>query len=191
MKYREGQILHVYNQGNNRQKIFFKKINYIYFLKKVRKYIHPYCDILSYCLIPNQFNFLIYANSFTVSKDEKNRYPLSEGLRILLSSYCKGINVQENRTGSLFTQNSHIKCLDTDPYSALACFVYILQKPKKSGYVLNPADWEFSAFKDYAGLRNGTLCNKIKTFNVLGIDSGDIKLFSDSIIPNDLLKSIF
>lgn len=191
MNFKEGQILHIYNQGNNRQKIFFKKKNYIYFLNKVRKYIHPYCDILSYCLIPNQFNFLIYSNSLTVLKDEKNRYLLSEGLRILLSSYCKGINVQEKRTGSIFTQNSHIKCLDIDSYSALACFVYILQKPKNSGYALNLADWEFSAYKDYAGLRNGTLCNKTLTFSLLGIDSGDIKLFSDSVIPKDLLKSIF
>ncbi|MEZ4690486.1 MAG: hypothetical protein R3A12_10015 [Ignavibacteria bacterium] len=127
----------------------------------------------------------------TVSKDEKDRYHLSEGLRILLSSYCKGINIQEKRTGSLFRQNSHIKCLDINSYSALACFVYTLQKPKYSGQVLNLTDWEFNAYKDYAGLRNGTLCNKTLTYSLLGIDSGDIKLFSNSIIPKDLLKSIF
>lgn len=191
MKFREGQIFHIYNQGNNRQKIFFNNKNYFYFLNKVRKYIYPYCDILSYCLIPNQFNFLIYANSITASKDERDRNYLSEGLRILLSSYSKGINIQEKRTGSLFTQNSHIKCLDIDSYSALACFVYILQKPYNKGLVNNPANWEFSSYKDYAGLRNGTLCNKDLAYILLGFDKKDIKLLADSVITKELLKNIF
>lgn len=191
MKFREGQIYHIYNQGNNRQKIFFNNKNYIYFLKKVRKYIYPYCDILSYCLIPNQFNFLIYANPITVSKNERDKNYFSEGLRILLSSYCKGINIQENRTGSLFTQNSHIKCLDLDTYSALACFVYILQKPQNKGLVKNPANWEFSSYKDYMELRNGTLCNKELAFNLLGFSKKNIKLFEDSFITEELIKNIF
>lgn len=191
MKFREGQVFHIYNQGNNRQNIFFNNKNYLYFLSKVRKYIYPYCDIIAYSLIPNQFNFLIYANSITVSKDERNRNYLSEGLRILLSSYCKGINVQEKRTGSLFTQNSHIKSLDINSLSALACFVYILQKPKYSGFTEKLANWDFSSYKDYTGLRNGTLCNINLAFDLLGIDSEDIKVFSDSVIPKDLLNSIF
>jgi hypothetical protein len=34
MQFEESFIYHIYNQGNNRQKIFFNKENYIFFLKK-------------------------------------------------------------------------------------------------------------------------------------------------------------
>lgn len=79
MKFTEGHLFHIYNKGNNRQEIFFRDENYLYFLRKVRKYIQPYCDILSYGLMPNHFHFLIYAYSITVSKDSKDRNFLSEG----------------------------------------------------------------------------------------------------------------
>ncbi len=40
------------------------------------------------------------------------------------------------------------------------CFHYIHQNPLVAGLVKNLEDWNFSSFKDYAGKRNGTLCNK-------------------------------
>jgi len=191
MEFREGQIYHIYNQGNNLQEVFLSKKNYIYFLTKTRKYISPYCDILSYCLLPDQFNFLIHANSNSTAKDGRDRYYLSEGLRILLSSYCKGINVQEKRTGSLFRQNSQIKCLDINSYSAIACFIYIHQKPNHYGITNDLSEWDYSSYKDYAGLRNGSLCNIQLTYSLLGIENKHIEYLQNLIIPEDILKSIF
>ena len=52
-------IYHIYNQGNNRQKIFFNRENYLYFLKKVKQHILPYADILAWCLMPNHFHLLV------------------------------------------------------------------------------------------------------------------------------------
>ena len=40
------------------------------------------------------------------------------------------------------------------------CFHYIHQNPLKAGIVKKLEDWEYSSFKDYAGLRNGTLIRK-------------------------------
>ena len=34
-----GHLYHIYNQGNNRQQIFFSRDNYLYFLNKVSKHI--------------------------------------------------------------------------------------------------------------------------------------------------------
>jgi putative transposase len=42
---------------------------------------------------------------------------------------------------------------------AMQCFDYIHNNPVKAGMVNRPEDWEFSSARDYAGLRNGTLCN--------------------------------
>ncbi len=39
------------------------------------------------------------------------------------------------------------------------CFSYIHQNPVAAGLVKHPGDWQFSSYLDYAGLRNGNLCN--------------------------------
>lgn len=40
------------------------------------------------------------------------------------------------------------------------CFHYIHQNPLKSKLVTKLEEWEFSSFRDYAGFRDGDLCNK-------------------------------
>ena len=44
MHFTPNTIYHVYNQGNNRQTLFFNHDNYLYFLKKMRKEILPFAD---------------------------------------------------------------------------------------------------------------------------------------------------
>ncbi|MDD3490054.1 MAG: hypothetical protein PHR62_09250 [Paludibacter sp.] len=53
-------IYHIYNQGNNRQKIFYNRDNYLYFLQKMNDYLLPYCDVLAWCLMPNHFHWMVY-----------------------------------------------------------------------------------------------------------------------------------
>ena len=109
MQFEQSNLYHIYNRGNNKQPIFFKRDNYLYFLNKVKKYISPNCDILAWCLMPNHFHFLIHANTNTlklVKETPLKINSLTEGLRLLLSSYTLGINVQLNRTGNLFQQKT-------------------------------------------------------------------------------------
>jgi len=164
MEFFAGELYHIYNRGNNKQKIFFSPDNYFFFLKKVRKFIMPLCDILAYCLMPNHFHFLINADSRTVAtrliaNQQKNI--LSEGIRMLLSSYTLAINKQNGTTGSLFQQNTKAKCLakGSNNYGYI-CLHYIHQNPMKAGLVKRMEDWEYSSFNDYCGNRNETICNK-------------------------------
>ena len=39
------------------------------------------------------------------------------------------------------------------------CFGYIHRNPLDLPQVTSRSDWEFSSFRDYAGLRNGTICD--------------------------------
>jgi putative transposase len=173
MKFEPGNLYHIYNQGNNRQVIFTTPDDYFTFLKEVRKLVLPHCEIIAWCLMPNHFHFLIYADE-RVLKDIKQGGliidPLTNGFRKLLSGYARIFNSRYNKTGSLFRQKTKSKCLSQSEvvFSSLItpqdyyfnCFHYIHQNPLKARLVNKLEDWEFSSFKDYAALRNGNLCNK-------------------------------
>ena len=60
MIFEQGNLYHIYNQGNNKQPIFFARENYLYFLLKIKKHILPYADVLVWCLMPNHFHLLVY-----------------------------------------------------------------------------------------------------------------------------------
>jgi REP element-mobilizing transposase RayT len=193
MDFFAGNTYHIYNRGNDKQVIFFKEDNYIYFLGKVRKYIMPHCDILAYVLMPNHFHFLIHADEraeMHLADLQIPRNVLSEGMRLLLSAYTKGINKQENRTGNLIQQNTKSKCvsdsskLNEEGY-ATTYFYYIHQNPVKAGLVNKMEDWYYSSYRDYAGLRNGTLCNKELGQQMVGIPLNEIN-HNEIILPNAL-----
>ena len=47
---------HIYNRGNNRERIFFEPDNYLFFLKKIKEYLVPVADVLVYCLMPTHYH---------------------------------------------------------------------------------------------------------------------------------------
>jgi len=53
------QFYHIYNRGNNGEKIFYTSENYLFFLKRYDHYLSDYADTYAYCLLPNHFHFLI------------------------------------------------------------------------------------------------------------------------------------
>ena len=185
MNFEIDKIYHVYNRGNNKQRIFFSEENYLFFLRKIRKLLTPNCELLAYCLMPNHFHLLIYATEKTIAVDDQNRNNFSEALRKLLSQYSKAINKQENRVSSLFQQNTKAKALrDSSCHenrgmrnheSALTCFIYIHKNPFEiTGG--NLSKWQFSSYLDYAGMRNGTLCNKELARNLIGFEETEFLL---------------
>ncbi len=195
MQFEISNLYHIYNRGNNKQPIFFNRENYIYFLKKVKKYIYSNCDILSWCLMPNHFHFLIHANDLSVKLVKQTPLQinaLTEGLRLLLSTYTQGINKQNNSTGNLFQQKTKSKCInDGDSHYGYTAFQYIHQNPLRSNLVTKPEDWEFSSFPDYAGLRNGNLCNKTLAISLLELKMETFLQDCYAELPADLLQNIF
>jgi len=68
--------------------------------KKIDYHILPFADIVAWCLMPNHFHMIIYVNReniFSIS--------INQSIGKMLSSYARAINIQENRTGSLFQQH--------------------------------------------------------------------------------------
>lgn len=189
MKLYPENIYHIYNRGNNRQKIFFTRENYLFFLKKIKQELKPFSDIICYCLMPNHFHFMIS----TYHKFDQKKF--SDGFKVLLSSYTKAINVQENRVGSLFQQNSKAKCLteNNNCNYGITCFNYIHQNPVSASLASRLEDWEFTSFRDYAGMRNGNLCNKEIAYEIIGMPKSKNEFYklSADLLDSKLLLKIF
>ncbi len=149
MKFQPNTIYHVYNQGNNRQQVFFRDENYLFFIRKMRHFLLPYIDFLAYCLMPNHFHWLIitkesaceYLQFPTTSGESNNAEPrqrLSHQINILLRSYSRAINKQERRSGSLFRQHTKAKDGWIDEFTEAA--------RRKNG----ANDFSFGTDNDYA-----------------------------------------
>lgn len=201
MKFYSGHIYHVYNQGNNRDKIFFETENYLFFLKKIEYHICPYADILAWCLMPNHFHLLIkvkddYPSPPKLDNSEKRVDLLNKDIGSLQGSYTQAINKKYKWSGSLFRSRAKAKSSENirtrDNY-ALNCFFYIHQNPIRAGLVKRMEDWEYSSFRDYAGLRNGKLCNKELTLDLLNLPrkSDEFHKISQQTIPEHFLESLF
>ncbi len=125
MQFEKGYIYHIYNQGNNRQRIFFKRDNYLFFLKKIKTHITPYTAILAWCLMPNHFHLMVLVNEVEIDESviggatssrtpntPPNMISLNKSIGILLSSYTRAINKQEKTTGTLFRQKTKAECIN-------------------------------------------------------------------------------
>ena len=150
MKFLHGHYYHVYNQGNNKCKIFYSKANYYFFIAKIKHHILPYADVLAYCLMPNHFHLMIHV------KEDVDVFMLNHNLGVMLRSYTRAINIQQGRSGSLFRQGTKSKVLFfwdsldcTEENCILTCFEYIHNNPVKAGFVFKPEDWHYSSAKIY------------------------------------------
>jgi len=183
-------LYHIYNQGNNRQQIFFDKENYCFFLRKMSLHLLPYADIIAWCLMPNHFHWMLWvredvnpgAGSKPVPGLEKKWKSLNQSIGSLQSSYTQAINKQLNRSGSLFRKHckaenlTDIGKISSSYYNTMfgtslrvdmsekeypqVCFEYIHNNPVRAGLVNHPAEWEFSSYNDYYSGRTGKLVNR-------------------------------
>ncbi len=196
MQFTEGSFYHIYNRGNNRQKIFFSEANYTFFLQKIRKYIYPNCNILAWTLLPNHFHFLIQANDSSSKLVKHTPVPinsLTEGIRLLLSSYTKAIQKQESITGNLFQQKTKSKCVDE---YATTVFHYIHQNAFRAKLSTTLENWKYSSFSEYLKTDSAMpvsepLCQHALAFNLLNIELSTLLQDSYSVIQDDVLKKIF
>jgi putative transposase len=210
MQFDTGHLYHIFNQGNNRQKVFLNRENYHFFLRKIQKHVLPFADVLAWCLMPNHFHLMVYVNhveiestpsptpSPTLSRTRSqmevipsptpNRTRNTESMSfnksigIMLASYTRAINKQQDWSGSLFRSETKAICLtDINGISPNwitkmgitefivenqeieypnVCFNYILYNPVKDRLVKRPEDWEFSSFLDLINIRKGNLINR-------------------------------
>lgn len=162
---------HIFNRGNNRQPIFYERENYLYFLRQLRKYfILDKVEIVAYCLMPNHYHLLVCLKS-------DNFATLVQPFAL---SYAKAINKRFNRTGSLFEGPFKSILVDKNEY-LLHLSRYIHVNPVIAGLAHRAADWEFSSFREYVGLRNDPLVRQEIVMNQF--DTETYQQFVDEYQP--------
>lgn len=184
MKFLPGNMYHIFNQGNNRQDIFYTDEEYLIFLRLIRKHIHSNTAIIAWCLMPNHFHLLVYTNSNSCEMMKQGGLEierLTNGIRKLLSGYARIFNKKYNRVGSLFRQKTKAKNIAESDWVVKSnyslhdycttCFEYIHHNPVMAALVKHPKEWQYSSYCDYAGLRNGSLCSKELAVKYCGYDS--------------------
>ncbi|RLD52271.1 MAG: transposase [Bacteroidetes bacterium] len=161
---------HILNRGNNKEKLFYKKDNYDYFLKKYDNYLSDYLTTYAYCLLGNHFHLLVKLNTTKQIiqtaeklKDIPNRLSkfnelakselpkiagliISNQFRKFFMAYAKAINNQEKRTGSLFQKNFERFKIDNIRYLNNV-IEYIHKNPVHHGFTNNFKDYPYSSYE--------------------------------------------
>ena len=165
------QIYHVFNRGVASLPIYFHYRDYLRFiglmdyyrfsntpfsfsqlmslqkeerqiiLDGLRKENAIHVEILTYCLMPNHFHFLL---------KQITDNGISTFMRNLQNSYAKYVNIKNERAGPLYQSMFKAIRIETDE-QLLHTSRYIHLNPS-TGYIVEPEkleDYKWSSFKDY------------------------------------------
>ena len=190
----EGYFYHIYNRGNNSEKIFFSEENYAYFLKLLTKYIFPVADIYAYCLLNNHFHILVRIkekNEIEINKlkfstvEKPKEVSASRQFSHFLNAYSQAVNKKYARTGSLFEKRFERKRISDNHYLRQV-ILYINTNPLKHNLVEKPKDYKWSSYNSH--ISNAK--TKLKRNEVIELFD-DVENFVWCHKNYDFLNSIF
>jgi putative transposase len=156
-------IYHVYNRSSQKMPLFRELDDYERLIFKAITYkkLFP-VEVLSYCLMPNHFHFLVREPIPTRQKDFIKKYQREDYFRLsniskffhaLSTAYAKYFGIKYKFAGSVFGQPFRAKQVADDGYLQ-TIIAYIHDNPVRAKLVKNPVEWPHSS---YAGLTNACL----------------------------------
>ena len=159
-----GNYYHIYNRGNGKQDIFLDNQDYNFFLMRLRQNLFPKEDynfrtpplpensfsLISYCLMPNHFHFLLRQNE---------NVQITKLISRLCTSYSKYFNKKHGRVGHVFQDKFKQSLVDDNKYLVWLS-AYIHQNPKVAGLVKNMDDYKWSSYSEFIGSKTDTMCDR-------------------------------
>jgi putative transposase len=169
-------IFHVYNRGNNKEKIFFDDQDYRAFMFRIGLGLgfedkdlnkesvlalpnsriritgmnKKMFNLHSFCLMPNHFHLLL---------EQLGETPISTLLLKVCTSYARYLNKKYNRVGHAFQDN--FKAVLMEDHSQLMwTSAYIHMNPVKDGITQEPSEYPWSSYKEYISKRNLPLVHR-------------------------------
>ena len=84
VQFAQGQFYHIYNRGVGRQPMFREEENYLFLLRRVKKYASAFdITVVAYCLMPNHYHFLLR---------QDDQVPAGRLPQRVFNSYTKAFN---------------------------------------------------------------------------------------------------
>ena len=164
-----GEIYHIYNRGNNKEKIFLDNQDYRAFIfrlglslgfnfkelsenplmyfprSRIRINSKPNLFKLhSFCLMPNHFHLLI---------EQITDIPISSLILKLCTSYSMYFNKKYKRVGNVFQDCFKSVLIKSNP-QLMWNSAYIHMNPVEAKLVDDPKDYEWSSYKDFLDKRD-------------------------------------
>ncbi|WP_124949925.1 REP-associated tyrosine transposase [Sulfuriferula thiophila] len=137
-----GALYHVTARGDRRENIYDDDQDRQLFLSVLAEVIDQYNWVChAWCLMDNHYHLLI----------ETPDGNLSKGMRQLNGVYTQASNRRHGRVGHLFQGRFKGILVDSDTY-LLELARYIVLNPVRARMVKAPADWQWSSYKESAGL---------------------------------------
>lgn len=157
---------HVYNRGVDKRAVFLRFGHYLHFQQTIRSILSTgsatprplynqslalksRMSILSYCLMPNHYHFLIKQTQYNGIPDFMHR---------LDTSYTKYFNMNNHRSGRLFESTFKAKMIESDEV-LLHVSRYIHRNPVAKGLIKNPMEWRWSSYPEYFDPNIKPMCN--------------------------------
>jgi putative transposase len=138
----KGEHYHIFNRGNNSQKIFLTAENYFSFLDRLSDRLPPSSvRIHSFSLLPNHFHL-------SIKLDED--FDLSNAMKYLQQSYARNFNKKYRRHGHVFESPFKALRIETQDYLDFLSR-YIHRNPVEAGFATTPEAWQFSSYRSYVG----------------------------------------
>lgn len=149
--YSPGHYYHIYNRGASRTSIFLEADNYIFVIRKMKKYSRELdLNFIAYCLMPNHYHILIRQNGEQVAGLLPQR---------VFNSYSKAYNKRFDHSGTLFEGPYQVIHVEEESHLLHLCR-YIHANPVKDGLVAQPEEWPYSNYPEWMELRPGTLVDR-------------------------------
>lgn len=136
-------IHHVMNRGVDRQTVFFSDADRLEFGRRLYVLREQFeVETLAYCLMDNHYHLLLNAPAGN----------LSEAMQHLGSVFVRRTNARIGRDGPMFRSRFHSIPVTTDAYLHVAAR-YIHRNPRDVAGVHRLADYRWSSYRTYLGLR--------------------------------------
>ncbi len=159
----DGALHHIIVKGNGGIDIFTDNSDRERLLNSLSSLVKRYnFKVYAYCLMRNHIHLLV----------ETAETPLSRLMREFLTGYVQYFNKRWNRKGHLLGDRYKSILVDKDAY-LLTLQRYIHLNPVKAGIVEHPADYMWSSYKEYMGLKDTFIDVSV----VLAYFNNDLKKF--------------
>jgi len=196
-KFAPGNILHIYNRGNNKEKIFFDNQDYKAFLfrlglslgftekelNKEKLIAMPYSRIRITNTDKNNFKlhaFSLMPNHFHLLIEQVGDTPISNLMLKVCTSYVKYINKKYKRVGHIF-QDQFKAVLMENNTQLIWTSTYIHMNAIKDKISKHPSEYPWSSYSDYASERNLPITSKELLINTFG---GKKNFIKQTLIPS-------